>query len=58
MYTLNKNHLERTPRKIVGALRHVGGIQDENIMNLIFLLIILSLLDTRNAQTKHAIYRR
>ena len=37
--------------KIVGALRHVRGIQDENIMNLIFLFIILSLLDIWNAQT-------
>ena len=58
MFTLNKNHLEGTPRKIVGALRHVRGIQDENINNLIYLFIILLLLDFWNAQTNHAIYRK
>ena len=51
MFTLNKNHLEGTARKLAGSLRHVRGIQDENIMNLIFLFIILSLLDIWNAQT-------
>ena len=51
MFTLNRNYLEETPRKIVGALRHARGIQDENIMNLIFLFIILSLLHIWNAQT-------
>ena len=58
MFTLSKNHLEGTPRKIVGALSHARGIQGENIMNLIFLFIILSLLDFWNAQTNHTIYRR
>ena len=51
MFTLNRNYLEETPRKTVGTLSHVGGIQDENIMNLIFLFIILSLLDIWIAQT-------
>ena len=51
MFTLNRNYLEETPRKTVGTLSHVRGIQDENIMNLIFLFIILSLLDIWIAQT-------
>ena len=51
MFTLNRNYLEETPRKTAGTLSHVRGIQDENVMNLIFLFIILSLLDIWIAQT-------
>ena len=51
MFTVKRNYLEETPRKTVGALSHVRGIQDENIMNLILLFIILSLLYIWIAQT-------
>ena len=41
MFTLNKNHLEGSARETLVALRHVKGIQNENIMNLIFLYAFL-----------------
>lgn len=61
MFTWNKNQLEGTAKEIVGALRHVRGIQDEKMKSLIFLYPFYSLfyhLDFWNVQANRAIFRR